>query len=239
MKEFGVDLTATARRSLTNPVRLLLWLYEVKAVKQGHDDEIDARSEELSTLKIEALTNRLSEYESKALPEPLQKELAIELQGLLHAFTDSNLKFLIEVLEPAIKWHSDHDSQMLAQAFDAFYWHEPGRSWTLANEMLQHKDQRVVDFASQLLEQMEVAEEGGMPAEIIDRVRAIVVSLLGVDPIQVTPESQFYEDLEADSLDCVEMIMSVEEEFGIEISDEDAERLTTVGELVQYLTSVT
>lgn len=68
-----------------------------------------------------------------------------------------------------------------------------------------------------------------------DRVRGIAVELLGVDPDRVTSTSRFREDLEADSLDLVELIMKFEEEFGGEISDEDAQKITTVGEAVVYI----
>lgn len=68
-----------------------------------------------------------------------------------------------------------------------------------------------------------------------DRVRTIVVDLLGVDADRVTSAARFREDLEADSLDLVELIMAFEEEFGGEISDEDAQKITTVGEASQYI----
>ena len=68
-----------------------------------------------------------------------------------------------------------------------------------------------------------------------ERVRAIIVDQLGVDPNEVTMEANFRDDLEADSLDLVELIMAFEEEFGGEISDEDAQKITTVGEAVRYL----
>jgi acyl carrier protein len=68
-----------------------------------------------------------------------------------------------------------------------------------------------------------------------DRVKSIVVDLLGVDDDRVTPEARFREDLEADSLDLVELIMAFEEEFGGEISDEDAQQITTVGQAVEYI----
>jgi acyl carrier protein len=69
----------------------------------------------------------------------------------------------------------------------------------------------------------------------LERVRAIIVDLLGVDAAKVTPEARFREDLEADSLDLVELIMAFEEEFGGEISDEDAQKITTVGQAITYL----
>ncbi len=72
-------------------------------------------------------------------------------------------------------------------------------------------------------------------ASIEERVTNIVVDLLGVDAEKVTPEARFKEDLEADSLDLVELIMAFEEEFGGEITDEDAQKITTVGEAVSYL----
>jgi acyl carrier protein len=68
-----------------------------------------------------------------------------------------------------------------------------------------------------------------------ERVQDIIVDLLGVDEDQVTPNARFREDLEADSLDLVELIMAFEEEFSGEISDEEAQKITTVGEAVAYI----
>jgi len=68
-----------------------------------------------------------------------------------------------------------------------------------------------------------------------DEVKAIIVELLGVDENKVTLEARFREELEADSLDLVELIMAFEDKFGGEISDEDAQKITTVGEAVQYI----
>ncbi len=67
------------------------------------------------------------------------------------------------------------------------------------------------------------------------RVREIIVELLGVEEDQVVPEARFREDLEADSLDLVELIMAFEEEFEGEISDEEAQKITTVGEAIAYI----
>ena len=68
-----------------------------------------------------------------------------------------------------------------------------------------------------------------------ERVTVIIVDLLGVDSEQVVPAARFREDLEADSLDLVELIMAFEEEFEGEISDEEAQKITTVGEAVVYI----
>jgi len=68
-----------------------------------------------------------------------------------------------------------------------------------------------------------------------EKVRDIIVEQLGVNQEQVTPEASFIEDLGADSLDTVELVMAFEEEFGAEIPDEDAEKLTTVGAVIEYL----
>jgi len=68
-----------------------------------------------------------------------------------------------------------------------------------------------------------------------ERIKAIIVELLGVDPAKVTLEARFREELEADSLDLVELIMEFEDKFGGEISDEDAQKITTVGQAVEYV----
>ena len=70
-----------------------------------------------------------------------------------------------------------------------------------------------------------------------DRVKSIIVEQLGVDPEEVTMEAAFVNDLGADSLDTVELVMALEESFKIEISDEDAEKIHTVGDAVRYIQS--
>ena len=72
-------------------------------------------------------------------------------------------------------------------------------------------------------------------SDIFEKVKEIIVDLLGVDPAKVVPEARFREDLEADSLDLVELIMKFEEEFGGTISDEEAQQIKTVGQVVEYL----
>ncbi|MHB8631419.1 MAG: acyl carrier protein [Candidatus Limnocylindria bacterium] len=68
-----------------------------------------------------------------------------------------------------------------------------------------------------------------------ERLKKIVVEQLGVDEADVKPEASFVDDLNADSLDLVELIMSLEEEFGVEISDEDAEKIKSVGDAQEYI----
>ena len=72
-------------------------------------------------------------------------------------------------------------------------------------------------------------------ADTFDDVKEIIVELLGVEEDKVSSDAKFREDLEADSLDLVELIMAFEEKFGGEISDEDAQSITTVGEAVSYI----
>ncbi len=74
---------------------------------------------------------------------------------------------------------------------------------------------------------------------IFERVRAIIVEQLDVDPEEVTLEASFKDDLDADSLDLVELIMAFEEAFGGEISDEEAQKLETVGDVVRFLETQT
>lgn len=73
-------------------------------------------------------------------------------------------------------------------------------------------------------------------ASVYDRVRSIVAERLGVDEEKVTMDAEFIGDLNADSLDLVEVIMAMEQEFNLEIKDEDAENIRTVNDAVQYIT---
>lgn len=80
-------------------------------------------------------------------------------------------------------------------------------------------------------------EGGESMSDVYERVKRIVVDRLGVEESQVTLEASFKEDLGADSLDVVELVMELEDEFDLEISDEDAEKITSVGDVVKYIES--
>jgi acyl carrier protein len=72
-------------------------------------------------------------------------------------------------------------------------------------------------------------------AALDEKVKKIIVDQLGVDEAEVTPKTKFIDDLGADSLDTVELVMALEEEFGIEIPDEDAEKIATVRDAINYI----
>ena len=74
-----------------------------------------------------------------------------------------------------------------------------------------------------------------MASSTEDKVRQIIVEQLGVDEAEVTPTASFIDDLGADSLDTVELVMALEEHFDIQIPDEDAEKISTVGEAIEYI----
>ncbi len=74
---------------------------------------------------------------------------------------------------------------------------------------------------------------------IEEKIKAIIAEQLGVKPEEVTPQASFIDDLGADSLDTVELIMALEEEFNIEIPDEDAEKMATVGDAIRYIENKT
>ncbi|PCK71351.1 acyl carrier-like protein [Paenibacillus larvae subsp. larvae B-3650] len=76
-------------------------------------------------------------------------------------------------------------------------------------------------------------------SDVLDRVKRIIIERLQVEESEVTPEASFKDDLGADSLDVVELVMELEDEFDLEISDEDAEKITTVGEVLDYIKSHT
>jgi len=80
-----------------------------------------------------------------------------------------------------------------------------------------------------------MGKEGKSTATVDERVKKIIGEQLGVEEDEVTPEASFVEDLGADSLDTVELVMALEEEFGIEIPDEDAEKILTVGKALDYI----
>ncbi len=74
-----------------------------------------------------------------------------------------------------------------------------------------------------------------MAQDVLEKVKKIIVEQLSAEESEVTPDASFIEDLGADSLDIVELIMALEEEFGVEIPDEDAEKISTVGDAVKYI----
>jgi len=76
-----------------------------------------------------------------------------------------------------------------------------------------------------------------MADDILERVKKIIIDRLGVDEAAIVEPASFKEDLGADSLDVVELVMELEDEFDMEISDEDAEKITTVGDVVEYIKS--
>ncbi len=80
-----------------------------------------------------------------------------------------------------------------------------------------------------------MADEARKTASVDERVKKIIAEQLGVEEDEVTPEASFVEDLGADSLDTVELVMALEEEFEIEIPDEDAEKILTVGKALEYI----
>jgi acyl carrier protein len=87
-------------------------------------------------------------------------------------------------------------------------------------------------------EQINRIKKGGrIMSSVADKVKKIIAEQLGVSDDQITDDAKFIEDLGADSLDQVELIMALEEEFGADIPDEDAEKMTTVGKAVEYVTS--
>jgi acyl carrier protein len=106
-------------------------------------------------------------------------------------------------------------------------------SW-LERDETDHDEKEPLRKAARLEEEDDM-EEVKKPMAIEDRVKKIIAEQLGVDEDEVVPEASFVEDLGADSLDTVELVMAFEEEFDIEIPDEDAEKILTVGKAMEYI----
>ena len=103
---------------------------------------------------------------------------------------------------------------------------------TIATTIIQH----VAPGLKRRVRHVKFQKEAVM-SDTYTEVKAIIKDLLGADEEKITPEARFREELEADSLDLVELIMAFEDKFGAEISDEDAQKITTVGDAVTYIDS--
>ncbi len=233
----GVELNAVEHRSLSSLGRLSLWLWRAELALEKEQQALEKKVREFSKLGTHELRQRLSVFQALTLSEQAKDELSLDLQAICRAYAASQPARAIEALTPLIIWHNENDSSALSQAFQTLHWRDQDSFWSVAEKLLEHNDQRIIDFASQVFEQAEYAEEQIVSGDVFDRVRGIIVDLLGVDLPQVTPDARFREDLECDSLDLVELIMSFEEEFDGVISDEDAIRIETVGEAVAYITT--
>ena len=96
---------------------------------------------------------------------------------------------------------------------------------------------RIETASQQMYNRLDNLKGGEVMAEVLERVTKIIVDRLGVEESEVTLEASFKDDLGADSLDVVELVMELEDEFGMEISDDDAEKISTVGDAVNYIKS--
>ena len=171
------------------------------------------------------------------LSEQARQDLALDVQSLCRISREKGFGFVVKALMPLILWSSENDSSELILAFQGMYWWDRDSFWEAAEALLDQDEQPVIDFASQLLEHAEYREEQAFSPDVFGRLKGIIADLLGVDEGSLTPDARFREDLEADSLDLVELIMAVEDDFGGEISDEEALTITTVGELAHYLST--
>jgi acyl carrier protein len=233
--QIGVELNVVLHRALFNLGRLSFWLWQTEEAAQEREETLKKKIEEVRHLETDALRQRQSVFEAVTLSEEVQRELVLELQAICRSHAMSRPARVVEALTPLIIWHTENESSVLSQAFQSLYWRERAGFWNVAQSLLEDEDQRVIDFANQVLEQAEHIEESLGSSEIFDKVRAIIADQFGIDDLEITPESHFQDDFEADSLDLVELTMAFEEEFDIEISDEDAEQITTVGEAIRYL----
>ncbi len=233
--KIGLELNAVQHRNLSNLGRLSIWLWQAEETSQQQEKILEKKIEEVRHLETNALQQRLSIFENLTSSEEAGHELVLELQAICRTHAVSQPNRVVETLTPLIIWHNENEISVLSQSFQSLHWRERDSFWNVAQLLLEHEDQRIIDFASQVLEQAEYIEENLGSSEVFDKVRAIIVDQLGVDESEITWNASFRDDLEADSLDLVELIMAFEEEFGGEITDNDAELITTVGEAVEYL----
>ena len=222
-------------RTLSNLGRLSFWLWQAEESAQQREETLAQRIEDVRHLETDALRQRQSVFETITLSEEAQRELVLELQAICRLHGLSQPARVVEALIPLIIWHNENENSVLSQAFQSLYWRERDTFWNVAQSLLEQEDQRIIDFANQVLEQAEHIEESLGSSELFDKVRAILIEQLGIADFDITPESHFRDDLGADSLDLVELVMAFEEEFDVEISDEEAEQITTVGEAMRYL----
>jgi acyl carrier protein len=232
--QFGVTVSPARQRALSSLGRVVLTIWHAHAGQASREQAVDRRAMELADHGVDAIQQRLTPFEDESLPESMRSDLTVELQALCRLYATTQPARIIQALAPLIIWHHERDSTVVNQAFASLRWLDRDAFWLVAQEMLEHEDQRIVDFASQALEQAEADEREGSGA-VLDGIRGVLSSELGIDSARFRPDADFKEDLEADSLDLVEVVLALEEKFQIEISDDEIARWRTVRDAAEYI----
>ncbi|MBN1145737.1 MAG: acyl carrier protein [Anaerolineales bacterium] len=233
----GVEPQVIGGQAFASLGLLGLWLWKTEQALGGREKALEERVLHFVGQSFDSLHRHFSIYEVVTLSEQARQDLALDVQSLCQISREKGFGFIVNALTPLILWSSENDSPELSLAFQGMYWRDRDSFWEAAEALLEHDEQPVIDFASQLLEQAEYREEQTFSPDVFGRLKGIIVDLLAVEEASLTPDARFREDLYADSLDLVELIMAVEDDFDGEISDEDAQAITTVGELAHYIST--
>ncbi len=245
--ELSKKETKRCRKSVDNCNGLLQLDYSLKNLQRLREFKEKENEDYQECLNDEELQNNLREWRDlKNTPEETNRREFEEIKKMALYFRDLNLFYLdwYELSEEEIQEYRDlmdNDNKLLELEFslgnlsilkDFKEGNEEFYQESLNNEELQNN---LREWRRTKNQQNNNKAFNTNDTNLFETIRAVIAEQLGIDVSQVTPEAKFVKDLGVDSLDIVELIMALEERFGIEISDEQAEKIVNVGDVMRYI----
>jgi acyl carrier protein len=234
-KELTLRLKDRKIRTTTSVCDVILWSFKVKLAKIFGEEALREEMQPVGNMKNmqrEEIDHLIDDVFATAIKENKYSEAKKYLEGLCSQFDP---EMFTEIMKTVTLKHRDKENIEFDLCLFSLWSSFPTHYSYMLNKFLKSEDSALNNYSRFLLEQQEYLNEQLRGGEIGAKFSDLIVEQLGVNKDEVEMDASFIDDLGADSLDTVELIMALEEEFDIEITDEEAENMRTVGEVINYL----